>query len=106
MQQKPERLALTMWDFSWLTRREGHEAEYADFDDVLDELVDRGYNCVRIDAFPHLVARGSDGELVERFTILPEPFSAQWGNSTPVNVDPWSDIAWHRDLTGRIRAAD
>ncbi|MBW2293056.1 MAG: cellulase, partial [Deltaproteobacteria bacterium] len=43
-----------MWDFSWATRRSGNEAEYADWDKVLDQLAERGYDNVRIDAFPHL----------------------------------------------------
>ena len=37
---------------------------------------------MRIDAFPHLIPRGADGRLVERFAVLPESFSAQWGNPT------------------------
>ncbi len=32
--------AVTMWDFSWLVRRTGDEAEYADWDKILDELAD------------------------------------------------------------------
>ena len=60
-----------MWEFSWLVRRIAPEAEYADWDTVLDELTDRGYDCIRIDAFPHLIAAGPDGAHVERFTIAP-----------------------------------
>ena len=48
-------LAITMWDFSWLERR-WTGGGYEDWDKVLNELVDRGYNAVRIDAYPHLVA--------------------------------------------------
>ena len=32
--------AVTMWDFSYITRRQGAEAEYADWDKVLDELAE------------------------------------------------------------------
>ena len=78
-----KRSAISMWDFSWLTRRDGNEAEYRDWDRVLDELADRGYDCVRIDAFPHLIADGDD-----EYTVLPEPYSAQWGNTRPVRVRP------------------
>lgn len=49
--------AITMWDFSWIERR-WPGAGYEDWDQVLDELVERGYNAVRIDAFPHLAAYG------------------------------------------------
>ena len=84
-----KRYAISMWDFSWLTRREGSENEYADFDKVLDELVERGYNCVRIDAFPHLIAAIDDTKgILDEFIINPEPYSAQWGNKVPVVVNP------------------
>ena len=48
-------LAMTMWDFSWLERR-WPGAGYEDWDQALDELKLRGYDAVRIDAYPHLVA--------------------------------------------------
>jgi sugar phosphate isomerase/epimerase len=44
-----------MWDFSWLERR-WPGAGYEDWDKVLDELLERGYNAIRIDAYPHLIA--------------------------------------------------
>lgn len=47
--------AITMWDFSWLERR-WPGAGYEDWDEVLDELLERGYNAIRIDAYPHLIA--------------------------------------------------
>ncbi len=48
-------MAITMWDFSWLERR-WPGAGYEDWDQALDELAERGYDAVRIDAYPHLVA--------------------------------------------------
>jgi hypothetical protein len=48
-------LAITMWDFSWLERRWAG-AGYEDWDKALDELKERGYDGVRIDAYPHFVA--------------------------------------------------
>ena len=48
-------LAITMWDFSWLERR-WPGAGYEDWNVALDELAARGYDAVRIDAYPHLVA--------------------------------------------------
>jgi len=64
-----------MWDFSWLVRRAGPEAEYSDWGQVLDELVDRGYNCIRIDPFPHLLgtlnpSEKGPSEKQAEFTIL------------------------------------
>jgi len=86
------RLAIAMWDFSWLTRMTGEEAEYRNWDEVLDGLVERGYNCVRIDAFPHLVEAQLSGVAGNAITILSEPVSAQWGNSKPVTVDPKTSL--------------
>ena len=83
-----KRTAVTMWEFSWLVRRQGPEAEYADWDRVLDELGERGYDCIRIDAFPHLIARGADGKLVERFTMLPQRRRFMWGCHSRVDVEP------------------
>ena len=84
--------AVTMWEFSWLVRRMGNEAEYADWDKVLDELAERGYNCIRLDAFPHLVAKGPDGKVVKQFTILPQSSGFMWGNHRPVQVEPRSAL--------------
>ncbi|WP_300703560.1 cellulase-like family protein [Bacteroides sp.] len=47
--------AITMWDFSWLERRWAG-AGYENWDVALDELVERGYNAIRLDAYPHLLA--------------------------------------------------
>ena len=52
-------LAITMWDFSWLERR-WPGAGYEDWDQALDELKERGYDAVRIDAYPHLIAAGAE----------------------------------------------
>ena len=40
-------LAITMWDSSWLRRRYAGGG-FESFDTALDELVERGYNAVRI----------------------------------------------------------
>ncbi|QJU55224.1 cellulase-like family protein [Herbiconiux sp. KACC 21604] len=71
--------AVTMWEFSWLLRRTGEQREYADVDRVLDELADRGYDCVRIDAFPHLVATDREGAQAESFAVHPQPDHFMWG---------------------------
>lgn len=84
----PSRFACTMWEFSWLVRRSGKEAEYANWDRVLDELAERGYNCIRIDAFPHLVAADALGARVDEFTILPQPGYFMWGNHEAVQANP------------------
>ena len=53
--------AITMWDFSWLERR-WTGAGYEDWGRALDELAERGYNAVRIDAYPHLAWAGAEQE--------------------------------------------
>jgi Sugar-binding cellulase-like len=50
-----KRFSNTMWEFSWLVQRSGKQAEYANWDKVLDEVVERGYDCLRIDAYPHSI---------------------------------------------------
>jgi hypothetical protein len=63
-----------MWDFSWLERR-WPGAGYEDWDLVLDELKARGYDAVRIDAYPHLIAAGADRE----WELLPQWTTQDWG---------------------------
>ncbi|MCL4783637.1 MAG: cellulase [Bryobacterales bacterium] len=67
-------LAITMWDFSWLERR-WPGAGYEDWDLALSELKARGYDAVRIDAYPHLIANGA-----EKTWELKPPWNQQdWG---------------------------
>ena len=42
-----------MWNFSWQERR-WDGAGYENWDKILDEVTERGYNAVCIDAYPHL----------------------------------------------------
>lgn len=78
--------AITMWDFSWLERR-WPGAGYEDWDVALDELSDRGYNAVRIDVYPHLIA-----ENPTKKWMLNEVWSQQvWGSPdlNEVQVQPY-----------------
>lgn len=86
-------LAITMWDFSWLERR-WPGAGYEDWGRALDELVERGYNAVRIDAYPHLLAAGAekDWDLEVLWTVQ------DWGSPAPTRVRVWPA------LPGFIRA--
>lgn len=67
-------LAITMWDFSWLERRwPGAGYEYWDL--ALSELKARGYDAVRIDAYPHLVAL----DATKTWELKPEWNQQDWG---------------------------
>jgi hypothetical protein len=68
-------LAITMWEFSWLERR-WPGAGYEDWDRVLSELVERGYDAIRIDAFPHLIYEDPGRE----YTLLPVWSTQDWGS--------------------------
>jgi hypothetical protein len=78
-------MAITMWDFSWLERR-WPGAGYENWDAALDGLKQRGYDAVRIDAYPHLVAAGAD----RTWTLLPQWSVQDWGApaKTRVQVQP------------------
>jgi hypothetical protein len=68
-------LAITMWEFSWLERR-WPGAGYEDWEVALTELKQRGYNAIRIDAFPHLIHNDPEKEY-----LLRPPWSVQdWGS--------------------------
>jgi hypothetical protein len=67
--------AITMWEFSWIERR-WPGAGYEDWDQALDGLVVRGYNAVRIDPFPHLLAADPH----RTWTLWPEWNTQMWGS--------------------------
>lgn len=85
-------LAVAMWDYSWLTRRSGTQAEYRDFDAILDDLVMRGYNGLRIDAFPHLIAADDRGRIQSEFNMRPQLSGFPWGNSDYTTINPRRDL--------------
>lgn len=74
-------LAITMWDFSWLERR-WPGAGYEDWDLALDELKHRGYDVVRIDAYPHLIAADAERE----WDMLPIWNNQDWGSPARCRV--------------------
>lgn len=66
---------ITMWDFSWIERR-WPGAGFEDWPLALDGLLERGYDAVRIDAFPHLVATAPEKE----WTLVPVWSVNDWGS--------------------------
>lgn len=75
-------IAITMWDFSWLERRWAG-AGFEDWGRALDELKARGYDAVRIDAYPHLISAGPEQE----WMLLPEWDQQVWGAPAITKVD-------------------
>lgn len=75
-------MAIAMWDFSWLERR-WPGAGYEDWEQALDQLKLRGYDAVRIDAYPHLLAAGPDKE----WTLKPEWDQQVWGAPAITRID-------------------
>jgi hypothetical protein len=53
-QLTPRRLTLAMWDQAFVLRH-GPGGAFADFDRVLDETIERGYNTVRLDPMPQWI---------------------------------------------------
>lgn len=84
-----EPLAVAMWSFSYLQRRYRGEG-FEDFDKALDELLERGYNAVRIDVFPHMIALDPQGKRCDVYRVGSGEFSGLglWNSvwSTEVNT--------------------
>ncbi|MEI7898746.1 MAG: cellulase-like family protein [bacterium] len=64
----PRRLTLAMWDQAFVLRH-APGGSFADFDRVLDETVERGYNTVRLDPMPQWI----DLSRPERVLKWPDP---------------------------------
>ena len=73
--------AITMWDFSWLERR-WPGAGYENWDEALSGLVERGYDTVRIDAYPHLV----HADPTKTWALPPRWTTQVWGAPALVHV--------------------
>ena len=74
-------LAIAMWDFSWLERR-GPGEGFEDWDKAVSELVERGYDAVRIDPYPQLIALSDTGS----FALDPVWEACGWGSIKPITV--------------------
>jgi len=83
-----KRLAIAMWDFSWILRHHQY-GEFADWDQVLEGLSDRGYNAIRIDAMPQLIVSYSDGQVKQEFRCVKDGWKpALWGNDYTTTINP------------------
>jgi len=97
----PERLTITLWDFSWYTRA-GIGEPYHDLDQTMRETVERGYNTIRICAAPLLLF--GDVGLDDLATDLPiegmgrSPHGEVFGHGTR-----WYDVPGGYRLNLRAR---
>lgn len=84
----PRRLTMAMWDQAYALRHIPG-GSFADYDRVLDETVERGYNTVRIDPMPQWI----DLQRPERLLDWPDPQEPlmPWDWNTAVNgpVGAW-----------------
>jgi len=81
-------LAINMWDFAWMMRHyKGGGME--DWDKALDELVERGYNALRVDCFPQFIAADSKGENQDTFYCPKRNWRpALWDNQFSITIEP------------------
>lgn len=88
IRRNPNRAAIAMWDFSWLLRHY-ETGEFEHWDAVLDQLVARGYNAIRIEIFPALVAANGQGEIIPEHRFEKTDWSPTlWGNHYTTTVNP------------------
>ncbi len=80
--------AIAMWDFSWLLRQY-KGGGFEDWDKVLDELTERGYNALRIDCFPQFISKDSHGIRQERYHLPKSGWHPTlWGNAYTIDIEP------------------
>ncbi len=77
-----------MWDFSWILLHHKY-GEFEDWDTVLQGLVERGYNAIRMDAMPQFVAADTDGTIQKEFRSQPTRWNPSlWGNVYSMTFRP------------------
>lgn len=81
-------LAIAMWDFSWILRHHRY-GEFEDWDKVLNELAERGYNAIRLDIMPHYVAANKYGIITDEYRSTKNGWApAKWGNDYTMSFRP------------------
>lgn len=92
-----DRLAITLWDFSWYTQA-GPGEPFADIDRAFAETVDRGFNTVRICAMPFLLF---SGRVQDPESIQVRGLGGDFGQRTR-----WYDVRGGYPLDGRRRLVE
>jgi hypothetical protein len=86
--REPGRLAIAMWDFSWILRHHRY-GEFENWEQVLEELSERGYNAIRMDAVPQFIATFADGSVKESFRCVKDGWKPSlWGNDYTTTIRP------------------
>ncbi|MDR1455286.1 MAG: hypothetical protein LBJ01_06520 [Tannerella sp.] len=86
--QLKKRVAIAMWDFSWILRHHRY-GEFENWDKALDELAERGYNAIRMDCMPQFVASDKNGSITEEFRSIKDGWlPALWGNDFTMSFRP------------------
>ena len=81
-------LAIAMWDYSWILRHHRY-GEFEDWDKILDKLVTRGYDAIRIDCMPQYVVANKDGKIESTFRSIKKNWKpALWGNDYTMSFNP------------------
>ncbi len=81
-------LAIAMWDFSWILRHHRY-GEFENWNKMLNELAERGYNAIRLDVMPQYIAADTDGKITEEFRSVKKDWSpAKWGNDYTMSFRP------------------
>ena len=81
-------LAIAMWDYSWILRHHKY-GEFEDWNKVLNELAERGYNAIRIDVMPQFIASNGSGKIEHEFRSIKDGWKPSlWGNDYTMSLNP------------------
>jgi hypothetical protein len=81
-------VAIAMWDFSWILRHHRY-GEFENWEKRLEELSERGYNAVRIDAMSQFVASDTEGKAETEFRSVKDGWKPSvWGNDYTMSFRP------------------
>ena len=89
--QLPEKLVISLWDFTWYTRT-GPGEPFEDLDRAFAEAVERGYNTVRICAMPYLLFRSG----LDTGRLRIDPLGGEFGQRVR-----WYDVRASTEIDGR-----
>jgi hypothetical protein len=81
-------LAIAMWDFSWILRHHRY-GEFENWEKVVSELAERGYNAIRMDCMPQFVVSTKEGEIIKEFRSVKADWKpCLWGNDYTMSFRP------------------